>query len=190
MSLVHSCFNEAGLENEDSAGTLVFGILESRVTSPFKRMDAAQAAVHQTATRVTRSEERKEAQAPPAESLLKRESADELRDLFAERARRKGTQSRVHPMTDDAELLGLDALPIVFFCHLLFPCVTHLALSHSRLLHDLAVSTSLSTMVAMFVFCITLFVFAMLGPGHNHEGAVDGHLQEGCNQKVFHGTSG
>ena len=80
VSVVHNCFK---VDVKDGSGLSVFGILGSRISSPFKRVDVNQATRHQTAPKVTRSEERKEEWAPSAENLSKCKSADEFKDLLA-----------------------------------------------------------------------------------------------------------
>jgi hypothetical protein len=73
VSLIHNCF-KADLE-DDSGVSAVFGILGSRNTSPFKKVNIGQAIMHQTAPRVTRSEERKK------HGRLQRKSARAPTDL-------------------------------------------------------------------------------------------------------------
>jgi hypothetical protein len=82
VNLVHSCFmasNETGRGN-DSA----FGILGSRCSSPFKRVNIEQAVACQHSLRVTRSEERKELLAPPFKDFAKCKSVDKFRDSAAD----------------------------------------------------------------------------------------------------------
>ena len=79
VTLVHNCMNAI----VDEKGHSVFGILGSRKSSPFKRINVGQAVLHQAAPRVTRSEERKEVLGPLSKNLAKCTNADKFRDLVA-----------------------------------------------------------------------------------------------------------
>ena len=76
VSIVHNCFKA----NVEEIGLSIFGILGSRRTSPFKRINVGQAVKRQATPRVTMSQERKEAWAPPSEDLAKCKSANDFRD--------------------------------------------------------------------------------------------------------------
>jgi hypothetical protein len=79
VNLVHSCFKAtAGKE-----GSSVFGILGSRRSSPFKRVNVGQAVRSKASPRVTRSEEGKDASIPSWKDLAKCKSPDEFRDSSA-----------------------------------------------------------------------------------------------------------
>jgi hypothetical protein len=79
VNLVHSCFRAM----VDEEGSSVFGILGSRRSSPFKRVNVGQAARSQASPRVTGSDERKEASVPSRKALAKCKSPDEFRDSSA-----------------------------------------------------------------------------------------------------------
>jgi hypothetical protein len=79
VNLVHSCFRAT----VDEEGASVFGILGSRRSSPFKRVNVGQAVKGQSPPRVTRSDERKEVSPPSRKDLANCKSADEFRDSSA-----------------------------------------------------------------------------------------------------------
>ena len=82
VNLVHDCFCA---DVDDDKGSSVFGILGSRGSSPFKRINVGQAVLPRSSPRVTRSEERKESLTrSPLKDLAKYSSADEFRDLFTD----------------------------------------------------------------------------------------------------------
>ena len=81
VSFIHNCFKA---DANDGSGLSVFGILGSRVTSPFKRLNITQATKRQMPPQVTRSKEREEKWAPRAESLSKYNSADSFKGAFVE----------------------------------------------------------------------------------------------------------
>jgi hypothetical protein len=79
VNLVHSC-SKATVDEE---GSSVFGILGSRRSSPFKRVNVGQAVRSQASPRATRSDEGKEASIPSWKDLAKCKSPDEFRDSSA-----------------------------------------------------------------------------------------------------------
>ncbi len=102
VNLVHSCF-KAWVDEE---GPSVFGILGSRRSSPFKRVNVGQAAKGKASPRVTRSEERKEASIPSWKDPAKCKTPDEFRDSSAASGRADGPPGE-----------GLENLPSACFVH-------------------------------------------------------------------------
>jgi hypothetical protein len=80
VNLVHSCFKATASTDE---GSLVFGILGSRRSSPFKRANVRQAVMHQASPGVTRSEGRKDNLAPSMKDFAKCACAADSRDTVA-----------------------------------------------------------------------------------------------------------
>jgi hypothetical protein len=81
VNLVHSCFKATAATGDE--GSLVFGILGSRRSSPFKRVNVGQAVMHQASPRVTRPEERKDNLVPSMKDFAKCICADDFRDWVA-----------------------------------------------------------------------------------------------------------
>mgnify|MGYP000146474127 CR=1 FL=1 len=102
VNLVHSCF-KAWVDEE---GPSVFGILGSRRSSPFKRVNVGQAAKSKASPGVTGSDEGKEASIPSWKDLAKCKSPDEFRDSSAASGRVDGPPGE-----------GLENLPSACFVH-------------------------------------------------------------------------
>ncbi len=102
VNLVHSCFKAT----VDEEGSSVFGILGSRRSSPFKRVNVGQAAKGKASPGVTRSEEGKEASIPSWKDLAKCKTPDEFRDSSAASGRADGPPGE-----------GLENLPSACFVH-------------------------------------------------------------------------
>jgi hypothetical protein len=102
VNLVHSCFKA----KVDEEGSSVFGILGSRRSSPFKRVNVGQAVRSQASPRVTRSDEGKEASIPSWKDFAKCKSPDEFRD-----------SSAVSGGVDGSPVEALETLPSACFVH-------------------------------------------------------------------------
>jgi hypothetical protein len=102
VNLVHSCFKAT----VDEEGSSVFGILGSRRSSPFKRVNVGQAVRSQASPRVTRSDEGKEASIPSWKDLAKCKSPDEFRD-----------SSAASGGVDGSPVEALENLPSACFVH-------------------------------------------------------------------------
>jgi hypothetical protein len=103
VNLVHICFKAT----VDEEGSSVFGILGSRRSSPFKRVNVGHAVRSQASPRVTRSDEGKEASIPSWKDLAKCKSpADEFRD-----------SSAASGGVDGSPVEALENLPSACFVH-------------------------------------------------------------------------
>jgi hypothetical protein len=102
VNLVHSCFKAT----VDGEGSSVFGILGSRRSSPFKRVNVGQAAKSKASPGVTRSDEGKEASIPSWKDLAKCKSPDEFQDSSASSGGVDGPPGE-----------GLENLPSACFVH-------------------------------------------------------------------------
>jgi hypothetical protein len=92
VNLVHSCFKATAANDE---GASIFGILGSRRSSPFKRVNVGQAVIHQASPRVTTLEERKENLVPSMKDFARCICADNFRDSVARPEGKNGKPAEI-----------------------------------------------------------------------------------------------
>jgi hypothetical protein len=92
VNLVHSCFKATAANSE---GASIFGILGSKRSSLFKRVNIEQAVTHQASPRVTRSEERKDNLVPSMKAFARCICADNFRDSVARPEGKNGKPAEI-----------------------------------------------------------------------------------------------